>query len=988
MNKARGLSAITLLFFLSIQTSYPGNATWNPNPSSGDWNTATNWTPAIVPNGPNSTAAFAVSDTTSVSLSANTEVSSIVFNQDASPFTITASPISNLTMSGAGILNNSANVHNFVSVVDATGQGGTINFTNNASAGRLTSFANNGSGVGGTNGGFVFFHNNSDASSASFTNKGGNVAAANGGVTFFDGNASAANGTFTIDGGTVKDANGGYTIFFTKANAGNGTFTINSGAVSEAFGGTCYFGGNASAGTATFTNDGGIEHLARGGTTEFHQSSDAGNSTLIGRIAGTGVGFGGSIVFWDDSRGGNARVMVFDQGYLHIGHHNPPGLTIGSLEGHGVVFIGSNNLVVGTNGLDTRFQGVVKDGGAGGTFTKIGNGTLTLEGGTGNYFDDTITLILNGFIDLNYTGNPDTVAGLIVDGVAQPPGIYGSDTSGAPHPVPFFRGTGTIEVVVPAVQLPAITSPSTAIGTVGQSFVYQFEATDGTTLDVTNPPPGLTFDPALRAIVGTPTDLGTFQVGLTAANSRGSTNTILTITVQPAPTSGPIIASGSAATGRVGRPFLFRVYTIGGTPSATLSVTGLPPGLRTDEVPGVTGLISGTPTQEGSFAVTLTVTDGPFTVTSTLQLTFTANDERPVIVSPTLVSLTPGQFFFYRINALPVVASYDPPVFSYIGNLPAGLLFNAANGTISGTYAVPRANNQRGADAPDLTGGTLLGSIQLFATNGQGTSTMPLTFLRPTSGVVNISTRLPIGTGENVLIGGFIIQGNAPKIVILRGIGPSTGIPEALQDPTLELHDSSNNVVFNDDWRQTQQDIIIATTIPPQSDRESAIVLGLDPGFYTAIVAGKDATTGIGLVEAYDLGTASLDLSGVARLAEISTRGFVDIGNDVIIGGFINRDQTTNVIVRAIGPSLAGVANALADPTLELRDGNGSVLIANDNWQDDSGQAGQLMAAGLAPTNPLESGIAATLPAGPYTAVIRGNSDTTGVGLVEVYALN
>jgi len=314
-----------------------------------------------------------------------------------------------------------------------------------------------------------------------------------------------------------------------------------------------------------------------------------------------------------------------------------------------------------------------------------------------------------------------------------------------------------------------------------------------------------------------------------------------------------------------------------------------------------------------------------------------------------------------------------------------GLSFDGID-TISGIYnpLPPESAKGVGPGKPELAGGVLLGSIQLFATNGHGTSTIPLAFLRPSPGVVNISTRLRVETGDNVLIGGFIIQGNAPEVVLIRAIGPSTGIPGALPDPTLELHDSSNHVVSNDNWRDSQQDLINATTIPPTDNRESAIVIGLDPGNYTAIVAGKNGTTGIALVEAYDLGTASLDISGVARLANISTRGLVNTGDNAMIGGFIIRGQITRVIVRAIGPSLP-VPGALGDPTLELHDGNGALIASNDNWRSD--QEAEIIATGIPPSNDLESAIVRNLPPGNYTAVVRGRNNTTGVALVEVYAL-
>ena len=540
-----------------------------------------------------------------------------------------------------------------------------------------------------------------------------------------------------------------------------------------------------------------------------------------------------------------------------------------------------------------------------------------------------------------------------------------------------------------------ITSPLTASAIVGQPFVYQFEASGATSLAVTNLPSGLTFDTTLRAVIGTPSAAGTFQVELSAINSGGTTTAPLMLTVQPAPASGPVIASSTSVTGRVRQPFSFQVYTTGGTPAARVSASGLPSGLSIDTV---SGRISGIPAAEGSSAVTLTVTDGPFTTNSILQLTFSADPALPVIISPSSASLTPGQFFSYAIIAPSSAGPADPTIFTLIGDLPGGLSFDATAGTISGIYTgLPRASARGGPrklatgrarpiGGPELAGGTL-GSIQLFASNSHGTSTFQLLFLAAPSGAVNISTRLLIGTGENVLIGGFIITGNAPKVVIVRAIGPSTGIPGALQDPTLELHDSANHVVSNDNWKDTQEQIIRDTGIPPADNRESAIVIGLDPGNYTAIVAGKNGATGIALVEAYDLGTASLDISGAARLAQISTRGTVLSDNNVMIGGFIISGQATRVIVRAIGPSLTpfGIANALADPTLELHDGNGALLVSNDNWR--STQEQEIIATGVPPTNDLESAIVANLNPGNYTAIVLGKGNTTGVALVEVYAL-
>ena len=177
---------------------------------------------------------------------------------------------------------------------------------------------------------------------------------------------------------------------------------------------------------------------------------------------------------------------------------------------------------------------------------------------------------------------------------------------------------------------------------------------------------------------------------------------------------------------------------------------------------------------------------------------------------------------------------------------------------------------------------------------------------------------------------------------------------------------------------------IQATGIPPQNDLESAIIETLDPGSYTVILRGMGMTTGIGLVEVYDL-SQGVD----SKLANLSTRAFVSTGDSIVIAGFTLGGNSGNdrAVVRGIGPSLTafGVTNALADPTLELRDSNGALLASNNNWQDNPGQAAELSAAGLAPTNPLESGIAMTLPPGPYTALLAGLNNGTGVGVVEVY---
>ncbi len=249
----------------------------------------------------------------------------------------------------------------------------------------------------------------------------------------------------------------------------------------------------------------------------------------------------------------------------------------------------------------------------------------------------------------------------------------------------------------------------------------------------------------------------------------------------------------------------------------------------------------------------------------------------------------------------------------------------------------------------------------------------------------NISTRLRVETADNVLIGGFIITGTQPKKVIIRAIGPSLSstFPGALADPVLELRDSSGVLIrSNDNWRSNQEAEIIATTIPPSNDLESAIVetLPANNSAYTATVRGVSNGTGIGVVEVYDLNQA-VD----SKLANISTRGLVQTGDDVLIGGLIVLGQNPlRAIVRAIGPSLS-VAGALGDPTLELHDGNGATIASNDNWRSD--QEAEIIATTIPPSNDLESAIVRNLAPGNYTAIVRGLNGMTGVAVVEAYGL-
>ncbi|HVF73347.1 MAG TPA: FG-GAP repeat protein [Chthoniobacterales bacterium] len=250
--------------------------------------------------------------------------------------------------------------------------------------------------------------------------------------------------------------------------------------------------------------------------------------------------------------------------------------------------------------------------------------------------------------------------------------------------------------------------------------------------------------------------------------------------------------------------------------------------------------------------------------------------------------------------------------------------------------------------------------------------------------LANLSTRLRVEAGDNVLIGGFIVTGTHPKKVILRAIGPSLPLPDKLANPMLELYQGNTRIASNDNWMESaDKQAIIDSGVPPTNDLEAAIVVTLpaNNSQYTAIVRGANDGTGIGLVEAYDL-----DGSANSSLANIATRGLVQTGDNVLFAGTIVLGATSQkVIIRALGPSVP-VNGKMADPELELHDGNGALLESNDNWIDSANKQA-IIDTGIPPTNNLESAIVRTLSPANYTAIVRGVNDTTGIAVVEVYAL-
>ncbi|HTE96109.1 MAG TPA: right-handed parallel beta-helix repeat-containing protein [Bradyrhizobium sp.] len=373
----------------------------------------------------------------------------------------------------------------------------------------------------------------------------------------------------------------------------------------------------------------------------------------------------------------------------------------------------------------------------------------------------------------------------------------------------------------------------------------------------------------------------------------------------------------------------------------------------------------------------------------------------------------------------------------FAGNLPGDFVgtltsqgYNLIHNTNGTTIVGVTTGNQLNVDpmlgplqdngGPTLTQALLNGSPARDKGDSSGSSTDQRGFTRPidnpfipnaaggdgsdigafeiqaglTARSLNISTRSRVQSGDNVMIAGFIITGNVPKQVILRGLGPSLvngGVPaaEVLGDPVLELHGASGTLIIsNDNWKDSPQRAQIeGTAFQPTDDREAVILTTLPPASYTAVVKGVAGSTGLGLVEVYDL-----DQSSDSMLTNISSRALVETGDNIVIAGFTLGGSTNGsplIVIRGLGPSLAafGITNSLADPILQLRDSNGTQLASNDNWKNDPGQQTQIVAAGLQPQDDLEAAIAAALPPGAYTAILFGVNGGTGVGTVEVYNL-
>jgi len=529
------VTAAILTLLATASSSVAGSANWKASPASTDWFTTTNWTPATVPNGPADTATFASSNRTRPFISFTTELNGIVFNSGASAFTIANTPGTSptLTISGAGITNNSGIVQNFAFEL----AGAQIVFLNSATAGSLTAFTTTNMTFGGTstagnatftNNGEVTFANTTTAADSTFTNNS---------VLFFLDSSTAGNGTFTNSGG-------GFVNFRTGTPAaGNGTFINPGGTVSGDGGGLIVFNAGT-AGNAIFTNNGGAVSGALPGETLFNPG-DAGSATLIAN-SGSGGGDGGLIVFSSAggvSTGGTARVEVFGNGNLDISQQSAAGLTTGSIEGSGLVFLGARNLAVGTNNLSTDFSGLIKDGGigggTGGSLTKTGTGTLTLSGA--NTYSGTTTVSAGTLLVSNTTGSGTGTGAVTVNA-----GMLGGSGVIA-GPVTIGAGNGAGATLAPAggtQKQATLTSQSALIFKADATYTYTFRAKGNKSRTDRVVALGVTINSgAIFAFQGTAQ--GTLQAGLVLTVISNTSATPISGTFANLPDGAIVTANGN-----------------------------------------------------------------------------------------------------------------------------------------------------------------------------------------------------------------------------------------------------------------------------------------------------------------------------------------------------------------------------------------------------------------------------------------------------------
>ena len=438
-------SIAATVLLLTAQISRASSATWLLSPPDSAWENVNNWTPGGPPNGPSDIATFAQSLQTDVDVSTSVEVDSLLFTSNFSAFTFNISPGTppiggELIISGTGVTNNSSVLKTF-----AVGGVGQIIFNNTSTAATAQMRIVNDSGFYvGYAGGQTIFNDASSAAGASIANARTGSGEGDIGRTTFNGASTADHASINNEGNTSDHGRGGQIAFNGTSTAANASIHNwgSGGEVSD--GGYTVFNDTSTAGHATITNEVTPQFgSGGGGQTIFNGSSTADSAILIANGGSDGSYYSGGILFNGASTGGTARVKVFDNGYLDISGHQS-GLTIGSIEGTGDVFLGANNLRVGTNNISTSFSGMISGSGS---LAKVGGGLLTLQANDCIADSVGLGLVSGSIIKLDFTGPPDVIASLKVNGVPQPPGVYGSMTSGAPQPLPEFAGPGTVHVL-------------------------------------------------------------------------------------------------------------------------------------------------------------------------------------------------------------------------------------------------------------------------------------------------------------------------------------------------------------------------------------------------------------------------------------------------------------------------------------------------------------------------------------------------------------
>lgn len=746
---------------------------------------------------------------------------------------------------------------------------------------------------------------------------------------------------FSIGGSTAYNISVSPTFTLKLSGAG----IINNSGIIQTFTNNSYvdFNGTSTAGNGIFVNKGSPNNNTSGGYIAFDGSSTAGNGNFTNE-SGAGTDF------YENSTAGNA--------------------TFRNNSGGGITFYGNSSAGSGTFILD---GGSTNGAGGGGIlfYSTAANGTFTINGGTASGADggaiyfvsggtDNGTFIVNGgttngaggglLMFEYFSGAPPSIgnATLIANG-----GVNGGDGGTIEFYFQSIGGTARVKVFGNGkFDISRDEDLELTIGSLeGDGNVFL----GGTTLDVGSNNLSTTFSGVIQYAGGMYggwlVKIGTGALTLSGNNNLGGTEI----------REGRLVVNNTSGSGTgTGPVTVLNGAVLGGNGTIQLRQ-------------GVSLTNNGT-IAPGSSAGRLNV-DGDIELNYSSTLSCEIGGTTPATQYDVLNKIDAGALTLNGKLTITLINGFTPqPADTFTVVTTQTTLDGAFTNVKSGG----RMNTADGAGSFEVT---YNGLHNVILSNFGA--------LLPPSRNRNISTRANVQTGDNVAIGGFIINGTDAKKVIVRGLGPSLqnfGIQNPMPDPTLELHNQSSVIASNDNWKDTQQTEIQNTGLAPSNDLESAIVATLQPGAYTVILRGKNDSTGIGLIEIYDL-----DPAANAELANISTRGLVGTGDNVMIGGIIvgpNNGNSRTVLVRALGPSLQpyGIQDFLADPALELHDAQGNLFALNDNWKDI--QQTDIEATGLSPSNDAESAILVTLAPGAWTAIVRGVGGTNGVALIEVYHLH